>query len=187
MRLTNWLISATLSLACNAACGQAAYTAKGPGSYVDAGVRGSVFQIDYGKRDLGGYVLYADINPVWWGGFEAEARFLPLHTSEDVTETTYLVGPRIVLLPRHQLRPYVKFLAGAGKIVLPFRYATGTFFAYAPGAGADYTLTDRLTIRLIDFEYQTWQGFPYGSLNPYGLSAGVSFRLNGISRYPGRR
>ncbi len=169
---------------CGAAGGS--YTASGPGSYVAVGVRGSAFQIDYGKRNLGGYVLYADVNPFWWGGVEAEARFLPAHTSENVTETTYLAGPRIVIRPVHHVRPYAKFLAGAGTIVLPYHYATGTFLTLAAGGGADYMLTNRITVRLIDFEYQMWQGFPYGSLNPYGLSAGVSFRLNRISRYPSR-
>lgn len=181
-----WLCLAAVSVSCKPVHAQATYTARGPGSYIAVGLRGSVFQVDYGKRNLGGYVVYADVNPFWWGGVETEARFLPAHTSQGVTETTYLAGPRIVLRPVHQLRPYAKFLAGAGTIVLPYHYATGTFLTYAAGAGADYMLTDRITVRAIDFEYQTWQGFPYGSLNPYGFSSGVSFRLNRISRFPAR-
>ena len=181
-----WLLMALAAVSCKLVQAQATYTARGPGSYVAVGVRGSIFQVDYGKRDLGGYVLYADVNPFWWGGFEAEARFLPAHASEDVSETTYLAGPRIVIRPLHHVRPYAKFLVGVGTIVMPYHYATGTFLTYAAGGGADYMLTDRITVRVIDFEYQAWQGFPYGSLNPYGLSAGVSFRLNRISRFPSR-
>jgi hypothetical protein len=158
-------------------------TAKGPGSYLSIGGEVSAFQADYGQRVLGGGVLFADLNPTWRIGLEGEARYLRFNTSEDVTETNYLAGPRVMLRPG-PLRPYVKFLIGAGKITLPFHYAQGTFLSYAPGGGADYLLNDRLTIRLIDFEYQMWPGFPFGELRPYGLSAGISFRLNPVEHAP---
>jgi hypothetical protein len=144
----------------------------------------SAFQADYGQRVLGGGVVFADLNPTWRIGLEGEARYLRFHTSEDVTETNYLAGPRVILKPG-RLRPYVKFLIGAGKITLPFHYAQGTFLSYAPGAGADYLLNDRLTVRLIDIEYQVWPGFSsYGQLHPYGVSAGISFRLNPVEHTP---
>jgi hypothetical protein len=31
-------------------------------------------------------------------------------------------------------------------------------------------------------DYQVWPGFSFGSLHPYGISAGVSFQLLGASR-----
>jgi hypothetical protein len=37
---------------------------------------------------------------------------------------------------------------------------------------------------VIDVEYQHWTAFTYGGLSPYGLSAGLSFRLNGIALFP---
>jgi len=43
---------------------------------------------------------------------------------------------------------------------------------------------DRFAVRIVDFEYQMWHNFPYGSLRPYGVSAGISFRINGMNRYP---
>jgi hypothetical protein len=159
-------------------------TAKGPGTYVAMGGELSAFQADYGQRVLGGGVVFADLNPTWRLGLEGEARYLRFNTSEDVTETNYLAGPRVILKPG-RLRPYVKFLIGAGKITLPFHYAQGTFLSYAPGAGADYLLTDRLSVRLIDMEYQVWPGFSsYGQLHPYGVSAGISFRLNPEEHLP---
>ena len=83
------------------------------------------------------------------------------------------------------MRPYVKFLVGAGKITLPAGYAQGTFFTYAPGGGVDYIAGDRLTIRVVDFEYQLWPGFSsYGELRPYGISSGISIRLNPAEHYP---
>jgi len=165
--------------------GQAIPTAKGPGSYVAIGGGISAFQADYGQKVLGGGVLFVDLNPTWRVGLQGEARYLRFNSFEQVTETNYLAGPR-VMLRQGPLRPYVKFLVGAGKITLPFHYAQGTFLTYAPGAGIDYLLNDRLTIRVLDFEYQRWPDFSsYGELRPYGISAGLSFRLNPVQRLPG--
>jgi opacity protein-like surface antigen len=173
-----------LQVLCNHARAQNIPTAIGPGSYVAVGGEVSAFQADYGQRVLGGGVLFVDVNPTWRIGFEGEARYLRFNTLEDVTESNYLVGPRVMLKPG-PFRPYVKFLVGAGKITLPFHYADGTFLSYAPGAGLDYLVNDRVTVRVIDFEYQFWPDFAsYGELRPYGVSAGISFRLNPVEHIP---
>jgi hypothetical protein len=173
-----------LQVLCHHARAQNIPTAVGPGSYVAVGGEITAFQADYGQRVLGGGVIFADVNPTWRIGFEGEARYLRFNTFEDVTESNYLVGPRVMLKPG-PWRPYVKFLVGAGKITLPFRYAEGTFLAYAPGAGLDYLVNDRVTVRVIDVEYQFWPNFAsYGELRPYGVSAGISFRLNPVEHLP---
>ncbi len=159
-------------------------TAKGPGSYVAVGGEVSAFQADYGQRVIYGGLLYADMNLTWRYGFEGEARYLRFNSFENVTETNYFVGPRVMLKPG-PMRPYVKFLVGAGKITLPMAYAQGTFLSYAPGGGVDYIAGDRLTIRIVDFEYQLWPGFSsYGELRPYGISSGISIRLNAAEHFP---
>jgi hypothetical protein len=173
-----------LSFLCQVGDAQNIATAKGPGSYTAVGGEVSVFQADYGQRILGGGLLFADVNPTWRYGIEAEARYLHFHTFEGVTETNYFVGPRVMLKPG-PIRPYVKFLVGAGRITLPLGYAQGTFFTYAPGGGVDYIVGDRLTVRIVDFEYQMWPGFSsYGELRPYGISSGISLRLNPVDHYP---
>jgi len=173
-----------LQVLCNHARAQNIPTAIGPGSYVAVGGEFSAFQADYGKRVLTGATIFADVNPTWRIGFEAEARYLRYNTYENVTETNFLAGPRVMIRPG-PLRPYVKFLVGAGKINFPFHYAQGTYLAYAPGAGLDYLLNDRFTIRVVDLEYQFWPDFsPYGGLHPYGVSAGISFRLNPVEHLP---
>jgi hypothetical protein len=159
-------------------------TASGEGGYTMVGGGGSLFQIDYSRRDLGGLVAYADINPAWRYGIELEARTLRYRAVEDVTEASYMVGPRISLRPGSRLQPYAKFLIGDGRITLPYHYATGSFLAYAPGGGVDYQLTDRISIRIVDFESQMWPDFPYGQLCPYGVGTGISFRLNSVKRFP---
>jgi hypothetical protein len=162
---------------------QALPTATGPGGYIAVGGAASIFQADYGQRYIGGLAGYADLNPTWRYGVEAEARFLRYHTSESVSQTDYLVGPRVALR-FGPLRPYAKFLLGDGKIDLPFHYAQGNFLTYAPGGGVEYMVGDRLSIRVVDLEYQFWPSFPYGNLHPYGVSAGISFRLNAVDRLP---
>ncbi len=163
---------------------QALPTASGPGSYLAVGGGVSWFQADYGHRDLAGGVLYAEANPQWRVGLEGEARFLRVHTAQDVTESDYLGGLRVAILHPHRLQPYAKFLAGVGRITLPYGYAHGSFLAYAPGAGLDIALNDRLSVRAVDLEYQHWPQFTFGALSPYGVSAGLILRLNPVRRYP---
>jgi len=177
-------VAVVLGVACTAATAQDIATAKGGGSYVAIGGAVSMFESDYGQRLLGGGLIYADMNPEWRIGMEGEARYLRVHTNEDVTETNYLVGPTYNVR-KWGFRPYAKMLVGAEKITLPFHYASGTFFTYVPGVGLQYIAGDRLILRVVDFEYQLSPGFSsYGQLRPYGLSAGFSIRLNPVEHFP---
>lgn len=165
------------------ASAQARPTATGPGSFVSVGGGASLFQSVYGERNLGGGFVFADVQPHWRFGIEAEARFLHLHSSEQVSEKSFLVGPR-VLVRSHTWQPYAKFLIGDGHINLPFGYGRGDFLALAPGAGLDLALNEAINVRVVDFEYQLWRDFPYGPMHPYGISAGISFRLTPLVRFP---
>ncbi len=158
-----------------------------PGSKITLGGGLSWYQQDYGHRQIGGGFSYVDLHPTWRYAVEGEARMLKLNTDQQVTQSTYLAGLKVNLTQRPaRLQPYAKLLAGAGRITLPFNYAHGTFFTYAPGAGIDYGF-DRWTIRVVDVEVQRWTAFPYGQLQPYGISTGISLRLTGSSNYPERR
>lgn len=188
MKLANvtiGLIWAAMLLPTPNAHAQAVATASSPGSNIVAGGGVSIFNTAYGNNDMAGGFFFVDTNPQWRVGFEAEGRFLHWHSSEQVTEANYLGGVRVELWPKPvRFSPYAKLLAGAGEISLPFRYAHGGFLTYAPGAGIDIALNDRISLRAIDFEYQHWPAFSYGALSPYGLSAGMSVRLNRMSRFP---
>jgi Outer membrane protein beta-barrel domain len=164
---------------------QARSTAGGPGSYLSAGGGVSAFQEDYGQQVIGGAVVWIDANVTWRYGLEAEARWLNYHTNEQVTETTYLGGVRVMLWkPGSRFQPYGKFLAGNGRFNFPFNYETGNYLAMAPGAGLDIHLNDRWSIRAADFEYQLWPQFTYGQLKPYGVSVGLRYRINGVDQFP---
>ena len=178
------IMTAVLGGGVRQASPQVVPSAVGPGAYVAVGAGVSAFQAVYGQRDLAGGFLYADVHPQWRVGFEGEARFLRYHTSEDVTESNYIAGIRVRVLHAHRLEPYTKFLAGMGKITLPFGNAHGSFLAYVPGAGLDVAVSHNVSVRAIDFEYQHWPQFPYGSFSPYGISTGIRVRVTPLARIP---
>ena len=164
---------------------QARATALGPGSYVAIGGAVSAFPSDYDGRNIAGGMVYMDVQPTYRYGFEGETRFLRYHTDEGVSQTNYLVGVHVGTRPQ-RLRPYAKFLVGATRIQAPFVYAQGTFFTFVPGGGVDYMLSDRWTIRAVDFEYQIVPQFIGGEVRNFGISMGLSFRINDIIRLPQR-
>lgn len=175
--LATWLFGSPGAFA------QAFATATGPGTSVNVGGGGSIFQADYGRRILGGVAVFADIQPHWRFGLEAESRYLRVHAAEQVTETNFLIGPRVLVRPG-RWQPYAKFLVGDGRINMPFGYARGNFLALVPGGGVDFALSNEINVRVCDFEYQLWRDFPHGELRPYGLTGGLSIRLNPIHLFP---
>jgi hypothetical protein len=159
---------------------QALPTASGPGAYVIVGGTFSEFQADYGSRAIAGTSVYVDSNLTWRYGIETEARRM-VYPDFGQRQSTILAGPRWSLRPKG-LVPYVKLLAGGGRFDFPFGYGSGDYFVVAPGAGVDLRLGERVRLRLADFEYQMWPGFTFGSIHPYGVSAGISFEILGSSR-----
>lgn len=157
-------------------CGQALPAATGPGSYVNVGITGSLFNVNYGQRWVGGGTLYVDANLYRKVGAEFQFQSLRFHQEGGIRETTYLAGPRYSFRA-HGLVPYAKILAGRGTFIYPYGYGRGTYFVFAPAAGLDYDLSPRIKLRLINLEYQKWQQFTFGDLHPYGASTGVSFRI----------
>ena len=176
--MINWIIA--FSFVCCAGTmlrGQAAYTANGPGSYVSLGATASGYQSDYGHLLLGGTSVFLDVNLYRRIGFEAEVRSSRLHSDDDIRESTYLAGPRVSAFGR-TWRPYAKLLVGRGDFNFPSNYAHGSYFVAGPGLGLDWRLrNNRVIVRVVDFEYQDWPKFSYGSIRPYGTSAGFSVRL----------
>ena len=163
-----------------AAVAQALPTGSGPGAYVIAGGTFSEFQADYGSRTISGASIYVDSNLDWRYGIEVEARRMA-YPDYGERQSTLLAGPRWSFRPKGFV-PYVKLLAGGGRFDFPYGYGTGNYFVVAPGAGVDLRLGERVRLRLADFEYQVWPGFTFGSIHPYGVSAGISYQILGSSR-----
>ncbi len=168
------LLSLTAASTANA---QAKPAGVGPGLYTTVGIAGSVYRSDYGKLTFYAPTVYVDANIHRYVGIEAEARWLRYGGKNGITQDTYLVGPKISFKPVGWV-PYVKMPVGLGKMKFPYGLATGNYFVLAPGGGLEYWAhNDNIHIRVIDVEYQMWPQFTFGTLHPYGVSAGVSFRV----------
>jgi hypothetical protein len=149
---------------------------------------GSAFQTDYrgggvaqaGPHPLYGLGAYVDFKYSRWIQIEAESRWLRLNPYLDIRQDNYLIGPRLPLerLRFRQATPYAKILVGFGTMNFEYNAAYGRYADIAYGGGVDITLTKRITVRAIDFEYQQWpQWLLNSSLSPYGASMGVSYKI----------
>jgi hypothetical protein len=157
---------------------QAEATAIGTGSRWLVGGTYSYFQADYGKRYLGGVSGFVDYARSPRISYEAEVRFLTMNEEFGTHQSTYLIGAKVPYYTRWAT-PYAKILVGEGRFHFPYGYADGSFFVLAPGAGVDLPIgRSRISMRLIDVEYQSWVNFPYGTLNPYGITTGIAFRIH---------
>jgi opacity protein-like surface antigen len=150
------------------------------GFAIDAGALGAVFQPDYAGEGIAqtspnrlyGVGAYGDFRFTRWVQLEGEARWLHFNQYLGINETNYLVGPRVPVMTFRKITPYGKVLVGMGG----GSFINGHSFVIAYGGGLDYQLTRRLTVRG-DFEYQQWRITP--TLWPYGVSAGISYRVFG--------
>ena len=157
---------------------QALPTASAPGPRWLVGGTYSFFAADYGKRDLGGGSGFVDYSRSDRISYEAEVRFLTINEEVGTHQSTYLVGGKF---PYHRrwLTAYGKVLIGDGHFHFPYDYADGNYFVLAPGGGVDLALgRSRYSVRLVDFEYQWWLNFPFGTLRPYGASTGIAVHFH---------
>jgi hypothetical protein len=161
--------------------GQAAPAIRSGLPALTAGGYYSNFYSDYNPVYLGGAGVYVDWNLFGRLGVEGEARWLRFNQLAGSYEDNYLVGPRYSRRFKNFV-PYAKFLMGAGELEFNSNLGHGGYFAMVPGGGVDYRLTHRVTIRLIDYEYQIWPtalggGLPSNGLNPHGFSFGAGYRI----------
>ncbi len=169
---------------------QVAPSATRRGLSITAGAFGSAFQPDYAGNGIAGtspnrlYGIGAFVDfglpRLPWVQGEAEGRWLRFNTYEGINEDNYLIGPRvpIVWLRWRRITPYGKFLVGYGRMNFENNLGSGHFTNLAPGAGLDIRVTDKLTVRIPDFEYQIWPTWVNNqTLKPYGGSVGVSYKI----------
>jgi hypothetical protein len=168
--------------------------AYGRGLTITAGGEASAFQPDYtgfgvpasSSTYLYGIGTYVDVRFKPWLQVEAEGRWLRFNQVDGIYEDNYLIGPR---LPIYKLRfwratPYAKVLIGYGKLNFENNNGWGRYTALSYGGGLDVKMTNRIDLRLPDFEYQQWPQWSEGTtsnytLMPYGISVGVSYRVLG--------
>jgi opacity protein-like surface antigen len=106
---------------------------------------------------------------------QSEVCWLEFHQNSNIHAKTYLAGPRYHFdLGRFQ--PYAKGLVGIGNFNFTYNYAHGRYFVIAPGAGLDYRLNHRLSVR-VDGEYQYWPQFTFGPMSSGGVSVGIRYLI----------
>jgi hypothetical protein len=154
-------------------------------STLSVGAIGSVFQPDYAGNGvaesapnaLWGWGGYVDYKVNRWIGVEAEGRWLRFNQFENIYEDNYLIGPRVPIKRYGKFTPYGKALFGWGKMNFQYNFAYGRFADIALGGGVDYDLSRKISVRVVDFEYQLWPNWVNGTLKPYGGSVGVAYKI----------
>lgn len=158
---------------------------------VRAGALASAFQPDYAGGELPytspqrlyGIGAYVDARFTRWIQPEVEVRFLRFNEftcygqCAGIDENTYSIGERVPIRTFRKFTPYGKFLVGFGN----GSWLTGNALVLTYGGGVDYRLSRKFAIRCADFEFQQWPvSSPAGgsfTIKPYGLSAGLSYRI----------
>src|SRR5208337_4814639 len=114
-----------------------------------------------------------------WIQIEAEGRWLRYNQFANIYQDNYLIGPRLPIRRLHVWRatPYAKVLAGTAHMNFEYNEVSGHFTDIAYGGGVDVKVTKRISVRAFDFEYQQWPKWLSSSLYPYGVSAGIGYRV----------
>ncbi len=147
------------------------------GISLTAGGMVSAFKPDYVSYTLIGLGGYVDLTLFHGVGVEAEGRWQQFNELEGISQDNYLLGPRVKLHRFWRATPYAKVLGGFSHMNFENNYATGRFTTIAFGGGADLRVSHRWSVRAIDAEYQIWPEFLNGNLKPYGISAGIGYRI----------
>jgi hypothetical protein len=137
---------------------------------------------DYGPKGIGGLSVYGDYDFTRHLGVEGDIHFLNIITPTDISEDTYLVGPRY-RFHYHRFTPYAKALFGVGRFgyQTPSQYITAasyTFGVLSFGGGVDLRATQHFNVRAFDFEYQDWPGFKNKGLSPIVMTVGVAYSFH---------
>jgi hypothetical protein len=133
---------------------------------------------DY-DRPIKGVTVYGSYDFTRHFGVEGDLHFVNIITPGDISEDSYLIGPRY-RFQYHRFTPYAKALFGFGRFGYQYpsqypRAATFTYKIYSLGGGLDLRATKHLNVRAFDFEYQKWPGYPPHGLSPIVMTVGVAY------------
>ena len=190
-----------IPLAASAAYAQADYAARQRQFSLSAGVIGSAFNPGYSEADVNGDNItnwkfgpgaFVDVRFTHWVQLEAEGRWMRWNAYvgepyQDEFQDHYLVGPRVPIKRLfHRYDTYGKVLFGAANMETD--QAVGWFSSITFGGTVERRLGKRFNLRLADFEYHfdgsnntdnstTPPTTKHITVNPYGLSVGVSYKI----------
>ncbi len=120
---------------------------------------------------------FVDMKFTRWVQLEAEGRWQRFNQYGNISQDNYLVGPRVPIHNFWKATVYGKALVGFSNMTFDNFGNHGRFTDIAFGGGADIRLTRKLSVRAIDAEYQYWPTWGNSTLSPYGVSAGIGYRI----------
>lgn len=132
---------------------------------------------DYAPGRVIGFSAWGDYDFSKYIGVEVSTHFGEFITPNDLTENSYMIGPRFSYR-RHKLTLYGKALVGRATITNQDTNGSSTFNAYAFGGGVEYRILRKINIRAIDFEQQRWLDFGQNGLTPTAISIGASYIIH---------
>jgi opacity protein-like surface antigen len=143
---------------------------------LSAGVIGSGDTFQYGQRKMLGAGAFVDADATSHWGIEAEGRWVEFHQTAQVHAETYSIGGRYHFnFSRWQ--PYAKGLVGFGIFTYPYNLAQDHDLIVTAGGGVDFHLTHRISLRVVDLEYQDWPTTHFGSMTSLNGSVGLKVRI----------
>jgi hypothetical protein len=129
-------------------------------------------------QPLFGAGAYVDMRLTRWVQLEAEGHWQHFNQFAGISQDNYLAGPRLPIYHFREATVYGKALGGLSEMTfgngVHGHYPYGTL---AFGGGMDGKLTKRISLRAFDVEYQYWPSWNNSTLSPYGVSAGVGYRI----------
>jgi len=193
-----WILVACIAASSISVLSQTKPHAYAGGIEFEAGVGVTDFSIDWGPgRRMEGVTLWGDadfksIPSVLSGlGVQIEGRDISWGEPSGVINHRMDTGEGGVLYTwkRHRaIHPYAKYLIGTGSIDFDLgpsnpNYKHDTRTVYAPGGGAEFHAFRNAWVRA-DYEYQFWPKlFGPHSLNPNGITLGVTYKFGPILRH----
>ena len=155
---------------------QAAYTAEQK-TRIQAGGGAAIISPDYTEGNVIGFSGWADYDFSKYVGVEFSTHLGEFITPGDLTENSYLIGPRLTYR-RHKFTFYGKALVGRATITNQDLNQSSSFNVIAFGGGVEYRILRKINIRLIDFEQQQWPDFKPNALSPTAATIGVSYIIH---------
>ena len=140
----------------------------------------SIVRPDYEPKTIFGYSVYGNYDFTSHIGIEGDIHIANIITPSDISESSYLLGPRYVF-NKGRFHPYGKLLFGLG--VFTFEAVNGhpsssaTHKMYAFGGGLDFAAKRHLNVRAFDLEYQRWPGFTANGLTPIAITVGAAYNF----------
>ena len=155
---------------------QAVYTAEQK-TRIQVGGGAVALSPDYGQGTVIGFSAWGDYDFSRFIGLEVSAHLGEFITPGDITENSYMLGPRFSYR-RHKLTLYAKALVGRATITNQDYNLSSSFNMFAFGGGVEYRILHKINIRLIDFEQQEWPSFTPSALSPTAATIGVSYIIH---------